>query len=69
MAGMVAEPRKQDDFFEERLWKPEEIADRFRISRSKVYELLKTGELRSVRIGGSRRIPESGARDFLSNLG
>jgi excisionase family DNA binding protein len=59
---------QEDRLFEERLWKPEEIADRFRISRSKVYELLKSGELRSVRIGGSRRIPESGARDFLSSL-
>jgi excisionase family DNA binding protein len=52
----------------ERLYTAEEIADRFRISRTKVYELMKSGELRSVRIGGSRRIPETAAGAFLAGL-
>jgi len=52
----------------ERLWRAEQVADRFEISRSKVFELLGNGQLRSVRIGGSRRIPESAVRDFLAGL-
>jgi excisionase family DNA binding protein len=53
---------------DERLWRPEQVAQRFEVSRSKVYELLAAGQLRSVRIGGSRRIPESAVREFLAAL-
>jgi excisionase family DNA binding protein len=53
---------------EERLWRAEQVAQRFEVSRSKVFQLLAEGQLRSVRIGGSRRIPESAVRDFLAGL-
>ena len=36
---------------------PEEAAETLSISRSKLYELLAAGDVESVRIGGSRRIP------------
>ncbi len=36
---------------------PEDAARALSIGRSKLYELLATGALRSVRIGTSRRIP------------
>ncbi len=39
------------------LLRPEEAAELLSIGRSKVYELIGTGELVSVRIGASRRIP------------
>ena len=53
---------------EERLYRAETVAKRLAVSRSKVYELMKDGDLRSVRIGGSRRIPESAVRDFITAL-
>ena len=38
------------------------------LSRSKVYELLATGAIRSVRIGRSRRIPRSALDDYVADL-
>jgi excisionase family DNA binding protein len=35
---------------------PEEAAKALRLGRSKVYELIETGELKSIKIGRSRRI-------------
>lgn len=37
--------------------RPSEAAEALSVSRSKLYELLASGALGSVRIGGSRRIP------------
>jgi len=36
---------------------PERAAERLDLGRTKVYELMASGELESVRIGRSRRIP------------
>lgn len=38
------------------------------LSRSVVFELLRTGRLRSVKEGRSRRIPASAVRDYLALL-
>jgi len=43
-----------------------DAAEQLRISRSKVYELIADGELRSVRIGHSRRIAMSDLADFVA---
>jgi excisionase family DNA binding protein len=48
---------------------PEETARALRIGRSKVYDLIRTGKLRSVKIDGSRRIPMSAITDFAARLG
>ena len=54
---------------EERLHKAERVAARLDVGvESKVYELMAAGELRSVKIGGCRRIPESAVREFLGGL-
>lgn len=45
-----------------------EAADALGIGRSKVYELMMSGELESVRIGGSRRVPVEALRDFVNTL-
>lgn len=50
------------------LLKPEEAADILSIGRSKVYELLGTGELASVRIGACRRIPAAALSEFVASL-
>lgn len=44
---------------------PEEVADVLRVGRTKVYSLIQRGELRSVRIGKSRRIPYSALEAFV----
>ncbi|MFO7700349.1 MAG: helix-turn-helix domain-containing protein [Acidimicrobiia bacterium] len=50
------------------LLKPEEAAELLSIGRSKVYELIGTGELASVRIGTSRRIPADALAEFVRQL-
>lgn len=47
---------------------PEEAADRLSVGRSKVYELIGSGRLRSVRIGASRRIPAAALVEFVRDL-
>jgi len=46
----------------------EEAAEVLSLGRTKVYELLAKGELRSVRIGGCRRIPDAALREFVDRL-
>jgi len=38
------------------------------LSRSRVFELVATGELPSVKIGGSRRITQTALEDFVARL-
>lgn len=47
---------------------PEETATTLSVGRSKVYELIARGELASVRIGGSRRIPVEAVTEFVRRL-
>lgn len=54
---------------EKLLLTPEEAATTLSIGRSKVYELMRQGSLRSVRIGGSRRIPLVAVNEFIEALG
>lgn len=52
----------------ERLLTPEEVASVLQIGRTRVYELLAYGDLRSVRIGKSRRIRRSDLDNFIASL-
>ena len=47
---------------------PEEAAERLSVGRSRIFELISTGRLRSVRIGASRRIPAAALTDFVNEL-
>lgn len=47
---------------------PEEAAQALRVGRSKVYELIRTGHLRSVKIGGSRRVSATALAEFIASL-
>lgn len=47
---------------------PVEVARVLVIGRSKVYELLQSGELPSVHIGGCRRVPAESLHRFLLEL-
>ena len=47
---------------------PVEAAAALGIGRSKVYELIRAGEIPSVQIGRCRRIPVSGIADYVASL-
>jgi excisionase family DNA binding protein len=47
---------------------PEEAAQLLRVGRSKVYDLMRSGMLRSVKLGGSRRISAVALAEFVAGL-
>ena len=51
---------------EKLLLTPEEAAERLQISRSRVYMLMKSKQLRSVKIGKARRISVQALEDFIA---
>lgn len=48
------------------LLRPAEVKQRLAVSHDKLYALLRTGELPSLKIGRSRRIPESAVTAFIA---
>ena len=46
----------------------EETAETLGVGRHKVYELLRSGRLRSVKIGKSRRVPVDAVEAFIAEL-
>lgn len=46
----------------------EEAAKALHVGRSKVYELIRVGSLRSIKIGGSRRVSVQALADYVSEL-
>jgi excisionase family DNA binding protein len=46
----------------------EEAARALRVGRSKIYELMRSGALRSVKIGGSRRVSATGLAEYVAAL-
>ena len=51
------------------LLRPEEVAQALGIGRTTVFELMRSGELRSVKIGVSRRIPMDSVTEYVAGLG
>jgi excisionase family DNA binding protein len=51
-----------------RAYTVEEVADLLHVGRDKVYYLLRTGQLRSIKIGKSRRITERHLAEFVASL-
>ena len=47
---------------------PEDAARVLGIGRTKVYELIRSGALRSVRVGGLRRVPVAALDEFVARL-
>jgi len=46
----------------------EDAAQRLAMGRSRFYELMQAGEIESVRIGRSRRIPVDALKDYVDRL-
>lgn len=57
-----------DNVIERLLYTPLEAAQALSISRSTLYILLNQGAIRSVRVGGSRRIPAGALTTFVDEL-
>jgi excisionase family DNA binding protein len=68
-ASQVSGPQRREvRDMEKLLLSPAEAAAHLSIGRSKVYELMRLGQLRSVKIGMSRRIPQAALADFIATL-
>jgi excisionase family DNA binding protein len=50
------------------LLRPEEVAEVLSIGRSTVFQLMRAGELRSVKIGKSRRVPVDAVTEYVAGL-
>jgi excisionase family DNA binding protein len=50
------------------LYKPETAGAKLEMGRTAIYHLVKTGELRSVKIGRSRRIPAAALEEYVNRL-
>ena len=50
------------------LLRPAEAAERLGIGRTKLYELIRSGELRSIKIGGARRVSATALTEFVAEL-
>jgi excisionase family DNA binding protein len=46
----------------------EDVARRLQIGRTKVYDLIRSGALRSVKVGGCRRVTLAALADFIAEL-
>ena len=53
---------------ESMLLKPEEVAECLSIGRSKVYELMRSGRLESIRIDACRRVSRSALEKYVDSL-
>lgn len=50
------------------LYRVEEAAEALRISRTQIYALIRCGALRTVKIGGSRRVPVTACAEYVQTL-
>ena len=53
----------------ERLLKLAEVEQRIGMSRASLYRMMRDGSLRSVKVRGARRVPESAVAEFIAALG
>ena len=47
------------------LLKPQEAADQLRVSRAKTYELISSGQIPSIKVGSSLRVPADALREWI----
>ncbi|MCF0231834.1 MAG: helix-turn-helix domain-containing protein [Enterococcus sp.] len=48
-----------------RVYKVTEVAELLRVSRATVYNYLNSGELKSIKIGGNRRVTQEQLQEFI----
>lgn len=49
-----------------KLLKVSDVMERLQLGKSKVFELLATGQLESIKVGGARRVTEEAVEDFIA---
>jgi putative molybdopterin biosynthesis protein len=54
---------------EERVYTPREISKMFNVSIQTVYNLIKAGEIKSIRFGNQIRIPGESLREYIQEGG
>lgn len=47
---------------------PEQAAGRLGVRRTKIYELIRSGDLESVKVGRLRRVPADALTDYVESL-
>jgi excisionase family DNA binding protein len=50
------------------LLSPEEAASALGVSRSRIFDLIREGELQSVKLGRTRRVPRAALNDLVDRL-
>jgi excisionase family DNA binding protein len=51
------------------LYRVDEAAEALRISRSVIYELIRSGRLRTVKVGRRRLVPVQALDEYVASLG
>ncbi len=51
------------------VYRAEEVAERLQVSKNHVYELIKSGQLRHVRLGAAIRVPRGAVEELLEGRG
>ncbi|MFL0276985.1 helix-turn-helix domain-containing protein [Mycobacterium sp. SMC-19] len=65
---MAPELQEQVDRFNSRLWTVEAVMQRLSIGRSMVFDLIRSGELRSVKVGRRRLVSETAINDYIDRV-
>lgn len=47
---------------------PEQLAKRYGVGRTKIFEWLGSGQIRSIKLGRARRIPRAAVEEFEATL-
>jgi excisionase family DNA binding protein len=68
MRSGADEGMKGGEMTDRLLLRPEEVAELIGVGRTKVYELIGSGLIRSVKIGNSRRVPRIAVDEFVATL-
>ncbi len=66
---MDYDPRKAEEFLDDKLLTVKEAANVLRVARSTLYHLMELGELPSVHVGGSLRFRASDLRAYVAKGG
>jgi excisionase family DNA binding protein len=59
---------RSEEYMEKLLLSPEKAAEALGVGRSRVYDLMRTRQLLSVRIGKSRRVPAAAVHAYVERL-
>ncbi|MGW3769933.1 helix-turn-helix domain-containing protein [Actinomadura verrucosospora] len=68
LGDSAAENSSTDDGSRVRVYTVEQVAEILQVSRDKVYMLLRTGRLRSIKIDRLRRITDRQLDDFIASV-